>query len=85
MNPGRKCGISPKTRQLVECPNERVLRELTSQIRIARQPKRESVDPGRVRVVQLARGDPVTGKNLGDQLGSFTRFAAGRTDAIEFT
>ena len=60
---------SPKTSQLTEGAYERVLRELASEIGVSGQPKGETKDPGRVRVVELTRRDPVSGKDPSDQVG----------------
>ena len=69
MEPGGERRVPAKAGQLTEGANERVLRELASQIGVPGQPKGEAKDPGRVRVVQLARRDPVSGEDPSDQIG----------------
>jgi len=39
------------------------------EIGVSGQPKGETKDPGRVRVVELTRRDPVSGKDPSDQVG----------------
>jgi hypothetical protein len=63
MKPSGERRVPAKPGQLTEGAYERVLRELAGQVCIPRQPKSEPIDPGRVRVVQLARCDPVSGKD----------------------
>ena len=61
--PGRP---APKScRALVLSPT----RELASQIAVSRQPEGEPEHPGRMRVIQLARRDPVSGEDPSDQFG----------------
>jgi hypothetical protein len=69
MKPGRKRRVTPKAGQLTEGAHERVLRELAGQICVSSQPKGESKDPSRVRVIEIARRDSVPGYDPSDQVG----------------
>src|SRR5262245_39954886 len=52
VDPGAERRVAPELRELRERSNERVLRELAGQIRVARQTEGESKDPRRVRVIE---------------------------------
>src|SRR5262245_20315642 len=69
MEPGAERRIAAEFCELRECSDERVLRELTCEVGVARQAEGETEDPGRVRVVQVARCGPVTGEDPSDQVG----------------
>jgi len=67
VKPGAEGRVSAKPAQLIERANERVLREILSQLRIATESIDEPVHPGGVRLVQLAPGHPVSVEDTGDQ------------------
>jgi len=69
MQPRRQRRIPPKPAQLGERPDERLLRELASEVPVPGEAKGQAEDPWRVRVIQLARGHPVSSDHPGDELG----------------
>ena len=69
MEPGRERRVPAEAGQLTERSNECVLRELAGQSGVPSQSEGKPIDPSRVRVVELARRDSVTGKDPSDQVG----------------
>jgi hypothetical protein len=64
--PGGKCCLAAELLDLLEGPDERVLREVPSQVLVAGHPVRQPVDPVDVLVVELALRLWLSGADAGD-------------------
>jgi hypothetical protein len=74
MQPRGERRFAAETSELAERPNERLLRELSREFLFAGETKGQPKDPRCVRVVQLARGQPVSCDNPGNELGFSTHW-----------